>query len=73
MAISTRVKKKTRLVIFAGCDACGQVHTVTFDNEHDFVRLLCPVEQVPLYSTVKAAREVFSRVQKDLTSGAIAA
>jgi hypothetical protein len=71
MAISTRAK--TRLVIFAGCDACGQVHAVTFKDEHDFVQLVCPVEQVPLYRTAKAAREVFSRVQKDLTSGAIAA
>lgn len=71
MASFTR--RKTKIVIFAGCDACGQVHAVTFENEHDFVRLICPIEQVPLYRTRKGARSVYKEVQKDLLSGAIAA
>lgn len=71
MANSTR--RKTKVVIFAGCDACGQVHAVAFDGLDDFVRLTCPVELVPLYRTPKAAREVFKAVQRDLMRGAVAA
>ena len=81
MANSTRVKspsfiggkKRTRTVIFAGCDACGQVHAVAFEGLHDFVTLTCPVELVPIYRTPTAAKEVFKRVQRDLLAGAVAA
>lgn len=66
-------KRAPKLVIFAGCDACGQVHAVAFDGLDDFVRLTCPVELVPLYRTPKVAKAVFKVVQRDLMRGAVAA
>lgn len=73
MANSTQAKKKTRVMIFAGCDACGQVHAVAFDGLDDFVRLTCPVEMTPIYRTPKAAKAVYKEVQRDLMCGAVAA
>jgi hypothetical protein len=72
MAISTR-RRETKIIIFAGCDACGQIHAVPVGTEQEFIRLRCPVEAVPLYRTLSAAREVFAEVQKDLMSGSVAA
>lgn len=72
MGISTRRREK-KIIIFAGCDACGQIHVVPLGTVQDFIRLRCPVEAVPLYRTLSAAREVFKEVQKDLMVGAIAA
>lgn len=66
-------RRKVKVMIFAGCDACGQVHAVAFDGLDDFVRLICPVESVPIYRTPTEAKAVFKTVQRDLLSGAVAA
>lgn len=71
MGISTRRREK-KIIIFAGCDACGQIHAVPLGAEQDFIRLRCPVEAVPLHHTITAAREVFKEVQKDLMVGSVA-